>query len=94
MICSMVRFFRISCICAFGLLSVLSYDAGVATYPGVINTTAVGLLQEPPAYDAVPDVIDASFNKTYPGVINTTKEAIYKFSYKEMKNRVRVYRKD
>ena len=91
MICSMVRLFRIICIFAFGLLNVLSYDdAGVAIYPGVLNTTAVGLLQGPPAYDAVPDVIDASFNKTYSGVINTTEEAIYKFSYREIKNRVRV----
>ena len=95
MICSMVRLFRIICIFAFGLLNVLSYDdAGVAIYPGVLNTTAVGLLQGPLAYDVVPKVIDASFNKTYSGVINTTEEAIYKFSYREIKNRVRVYRKD
>ena len=95
MIFSMVRLFRIISIFAFGLLNVLSYDdAGVAIYQGVLNTTAVVILQGPPAYDAVPDVIDASFNKTYSGVINTTEEAIYKFSYREIKNRVRVYRKD
>lgn len=41
--------------------------------------------------DAVTDVINADFNKTYSAIINTTNEAIYKFTYREMKNKVILY---
>jgi hypothetical protein len=39
-------------------------------------------------YEKVPDVTKADFNKTYSSSINTTNEAIYEFTYSEMKIRV------
>lgn len=50
--------------------------------------TLIGILPAASSNDAVTDVINADFNKTYSAIINTTNEAIYKFTYREMKNKV------
>lgn len=55
--------------------------------------TLIGILPAASSNDAVTDVINADFNKTYSAIINTTNEAIYKFTYREMKNKVNLCRK-
>lgn len=54
--------------------------------------TLIGILPAASSNDAVTDVINADFNKTYSAIINTTNEAIYKFTYREMKNKTTAVR--
>ncbi|XP_048773289.1 SID1 transmembrane family member 1-like [Ostrea edulis] len=65
---------------------------GIKSFVFGIYVVGIAILPIFHTFEKIPDVTKADFNKIYSSSINTTNEAIYEFTYSEMKNRTTALR--